>query len=190
MKKRTAFTLMETLITVTILGILASVILPAMQSTNTRTLESAARILAADLRLARSLAIQFNTDYTVRFDQQNNVYEIVHTGTGNPPPITNPLAPNPQDGTYLVELERLGATSSHGNGVSLVAVMLDDSRQPETNVTFGPLGGTGPARSEDTVIWLAKGRPQDVRFVRLTVSWVTGQVWIDESPAESPATEN
>ena len=126
------------------------------------------------------MAIGHNTEWTVRFDFAGNTYELVHTGTGNPPPLNNPLAPAGQlDNRYLVPLGRMGSTSARGNGVRLSGAATKDSRTAVSEVTFGPLGGTGPARGEDTVIWLVTAGTLDVRYVRMVVSWVTGQVWVD-----------
>lgn len=186
-KNRSAFTLVELLIVVSLVGVLVSIAVPAFRSHRTQSLESVARILAADLRLARSQAIQFNTEYTVRFDVANNAYELVHTGTGNPPPLRNPLAPvGEEDGPYRVEVGRLGTPTTGNNGIRLVGAVLEASRQTVDEVTLGPLGGTGPTRTEDTLIGLATKPDEGTRFVLLTVSWINGQVWIDPPRVLSP----
>lgn len=179
-RSRQGFTLVEVLIVVGFLAILASMILPAIRASQTQTLDSSARVLAADLRLARSLAIQFNTEWTVEFDLVNNQYELVHTGSGTPPAARNALAGTGEaGGTYVVALDHLGSSRGGSSGIQLAGAALRDARTDVTDVTFGPLGGTGPGRSEDTVIWLTTGSGDDVRYVRMIVSWVTGQVWVD-----------
>lgn len=175
--KRSAFTLIETLIAVTIMAILATIAVTASGSAGTQTLESVARVMATDLRLARSLAIQYNTEYAVEFDVQNNRYQIVHTGTGTPPPLEDPLTPDGQAGP--IELGRLGTNGMDTNGIQLAAAVLKDAMTSVSDVTFGPLGGTGPARNEDTLVVLSQGTGADLQTVKLTVSWVTGQVWIE-----------
>ena len=174
---RRAFTLVEVLITMMILTIMASVVITSANWGGPQTLESAARVLAADLRLARSLAVQYNTEWSVLFRSSNDSYEIVHTGTGNPPPLEDPLAPAGQG--YRVELNRLGTSTGSDNGIRLAGLALEDSGSNVTDVTFSPLGGTGPLRNENTVILLAGRSGTNVQTVRLTVSWVTGQVWIE-----------
>ena len=92
----------------------------------------------------------------------------------------NPLAgAGAAAGTYVVDLQRLGTTTVGDNGVRLSGAALKTSRTRVTDVTFGPLGGTGPARNEETVIWLTDSNGISTRYIRLTISWVTGQVWID-----------
>lgn len=177
---RKAFTLVEMLIAVTIMGILASVVISASTSGGTQTLESVARVLAADLQLARSLAIQHDTEWTVEFDTDANQYELIHTGNGTPPAPVNPLATaGAKPGTYVVDLQHLGTTTTGDNRVRLSGAALKSSRARVTNVTFGPLGGTGPARNEETVVLLTDSNGVSPRYVRLTISWITGQVWID-----------
>lgn len=185
--RRAGFTLIETLIVITLIAILAAVVLPAARSTEVRSLESAARILAADLRLARSLAVQYNTEWTVEFDVEHNAYELVHTGSGMAPPAPNPLAgASARSEAYRVEWNRWGTAVAGRNGIRFGPITTGSTRQRADDVAFGPQGGTGPARNEDTVIWLLHGRGPDVRGIRLTVSWVAGQVWVDPPQTLTP----
>lgn len=178
--RRAGISLFEILVTVAVLAILAAIVMPAFRSMEAQSLESLARLVAADLRLARNQAIQHNTEYSVQFNIGNNSYQIVHTGTGTPPPLRNPSAGGGTvDGDYTVELSRFGPTRNQSSSVRLVGVATADTNTAKTDVTFGPIGGTGPARSEDTVIWLSYGSGAEARSVRLTVSWITGQVWIE-----------
>lgn len=187
--RRAGFTLIETLIVITLIAILATVVLPAARSTEMKSLESAARILAADLRLARSLAVQYNTQWSIEFDVDENAYELVHTGPGNAPLPPNPLAGSAERSeTYRVDLNRWGAAIRRSSDIRLGPATTLDSKQAVDSVAFGPQGGTGPSRNVDTVIWLLQGSDPDVRAVRLTVSWVTGQVWV--GPPETFTLQN
>jgi type II secretory pathway pseudopilin PulG len=177
--RRSAFTLVDTLTAVGILAILAAVVVPSLQSTGAQTLESSAQVLAADLRLARTQAIGLNTYYTVRFDFANNSYELLHTGTGNPPPLVNMLAPpTATPGPYVVDLDLLGSTAQSAGRPKIAFAELSQSHATAAEVRFGPTGSTGPARTDDTVIWLTAGSGSQTRAICLTVSWVTGQTWI------------
>ncbi len=192
---RSGFTLTEVLIVVTIIAIVGAVVLPSLQATRTHSLESVARILAADLRLARSHAIEYNTDWTVRFDVAAGRYFLEHSGSGSPPAPVNVHASAGQSrDVYVVDLSRLGVSTNTSGGVVLDGVFGSDSNESYSIVTFGPIGGTGPQsgsaanRSEDTVIRLSTGFGSEQRIIRLTVSWVTGQVWISE--LETPTNIN
>jgi prepilin-type N-terminal cleavage/methylation domain-containing protein len=178
-RRNGGFTLVEMLIAITVLAIVASVALTSSEPGQTRALESAARFLAADLRLARSLSIQHNTEYTARFDTAGNRYELVHTGSGNPPPLENPLASRAENAAgYRIEFGRAGLAGG-ANTVRLTRVFLESSGRDVTDVTFGPQGGTGPARADNTLMILTAGSGRAAKSLQVTVSWVTGLVWID-----------
>jgi type II secretory pathway pseudopilin PulG len=179
------------MIVVVVMGILAAIVIPSLRSSHAQSLESTARILAADLRLARSQAVQFNTEYTVQFNLAANSYTIVHTGTGSPPVLKNPLAPAGQElGPYVVDLDSLGSLGVAAGDIRLAGVALKTSQQNVAGIEFGPLGGTGPARNEDTIFWITTGTGNDTRCVRLSVSWVTGQVWVDSPRMLPPGSES
>jgi prepilin-type N-terminal cleavage/methylation domain-containing protein len=186
-RRRAGFTLVELLLLLTIMGIVASIAIPSMQSTGDYTVEAAARIVAADLRLARSLAVEYNTDWTVTFDHTVNIYELSHTGSGTIPVPDNPRArPGDPSGRYVVCIDRLAVSPRAGESLSVGSVEYGPTPTATNHVTFGPLGGTGPQsgssadRAEDTVIWLTIADGDSQRSVPLTVSWVTGQVQIGD----------
>lgn len=184
---RSGYTLIEVLIVVTILGIVASVAVPAMSSPSFHGLKSTGRVCASDLRLASQLAIQYGTTYTVDLDVSGNRYELRHTGTSNPPALQNPnAAPGSIAGKYVVEVGSFGENGSGTQGVRLIGAELKTSRQSVNNISFGPQGGTGPSRTEDTAIWFCRGTGANRQYLRLSVAAVTGQVWIDQ-PSTFPA---
>lgn len=176
-----AFTLTEMLMAVTIVAILGYVLLPAVDSISAQRMDSVAHILSADMNLARSLALQYNTQWSIRFDTKNNGYNLVWTGTGTPSPVPdNPHAIGPPTpGVFHVDIGKLGMSTAGSNGVIFAGAALKTSRTNVPDVTFGPLGSTGPTRSDDTVVWFTWGQGTQTMFSRLTVSWVTGQVWVD-----------
>ncbi len=178
------YTLVEMMIVIVILGILATVAVPAMNNQSTTGLKSAGRVFASDLRLASDLAVQYGTEYTVDFDIARNQYQLRHSGTANPPPLHNPHAPpGTAVGVYVVELGPFGGNGTNPKGLRLLRAELKTSNQSVTNISFGPQGGTGPTRQDDTEIWLCRGSGNALEYLRLTVSAVTGQVWIDQPSA-------
>lgn len=176
---RKAYTVVELLIVIVIVGILASVGISAIESWGEQMLPVAARRLAADLRLARQLAIDQNTTYEVQFDLTGQNYRIVHTGTATVPLLIDPLAPpgSSQSG-YVVPMARYQSRSSQAAGVRFKSVRVPVENRTVTNIPFASTGGTGPTRSADTEITLIHGSGASETSLSLTVSWQTGQVWM------------
>ena len=181
-------TLIELMIAVSIMALLATVVLPSMQTDSSLTLKSTARVLVADLRLARSYALRHGASYRVVFNLKANSYEVEPVDSTSSPQPANPLDPNSTAaGMYQVELDRLAMTSQGGARVRLLGVGLRDSQRPVRDVTFGPAGGTGPDRTEDTLIWLTQNSGENVHYIRIVISWVTGQVWLDAPESYPPS---
>lgn len=173
---RLAFTLVEIMIAIFILSIVAAISLPEVQSHDSQVLRSATQKLAADLRLARSNAIQYGTTYSVKFDFTNGSYEITHTGSGNPPPLKDPLRLKESvDGRYIVDFKDLNLQRSNSSDIRF----RDDQSSANLEIQFNPQGSTGPTRVTDTVIFLKSARHSTGEEIQLTISWVTGQIWIE-----------
>lgn len=179
--RRRGFTLVEMLIVVTVLGILASVILPSMNSTGSLIgLEAAARTLAADLRIARQSAVQYNSSYKVKIDLTANSYQITFAGTGSVPTLTNLLNSSSSTSGNSIDFDQWSASRLKQQRVALAGAALKTSKTSVTDVTFGPAGGTGPSRTEDTVFWLSQGSGNERLSVLVTVSWLTGNVTVGD----------
>jgi len=176
---RHAFTLIELLIVIMLIAILASVSLISTEGSGVLSLEATARIVAADLRLARNYAIKFNTEYSVAFDFDTQSYEILHTGAGSLPVPQNHLAGSAVDSSkYIRTLQKQSLNLPEQ--VYLKEVTLNTSRSNVTDLAFGPMGGTGPARNEDTILILSTARNGTTFYIPITVSWITGQAWIED----------
>ncbi len=74
MKK--AFTLVEVMVVVAVLGVIVAIALPRFGGVNERRLEAEARRIQSDLRLTRRLAITDNSDYILKITPASNVYKI------------------------------------------------------------------------------------------------------------------
>ncbi|MCA9004765.1 MAG: GspH/FimT family pseudopilin [Planctomycetaceae bacterium] len=176
---RNGFTLVELMIVVLLLSILATVSLISTDSSGSLALDATARMLAADLQLARNHAIKFNTEYTVDFDLNAQTYEILHTGAGDLPVPKNNLAGTGVDADRYLKQIQVDSLNLPGQAV-LRQIKLKTSTAAVSDLAFGPLGGTGPARNEDTVLMLTTQKNGNTFYILITVSWVTGQAWVDE----------
>jgi len=78
MKNNTGFTLVEMMVVIGIVAILALITVPNIISWRPKAaLSGAARILKADLELAKSRAIRDNATVTVTFDTASGTYRII-----------------------------------------------------------------------------------------------------------------
>lgn len=81
-----AFTLVEVLIIVVLLGVLAGVVMPSLGDSRALRLREAARLVAADLEFAQSDSIAHGDEpRTVKFDLSTGRYWIAPAGTAQPP---------------------------------------------------------------------------------------------------------
>lgn len=173
------FTLVEMLIVVTIVGLLASVVIPTLSSTSGAvSLEAMARTLAADIRGARQSAVQYNGNFAVTFDLANNSYQTQPVNSGSTPGLVNVLGPSGSGNT--VRLDSFGAGGRNQSRVVIGGVALKTSKASVVDLIFTPSGGTGPIRTQDTVIWLAENTGANRRSILITVSWITGAVTVGE----------
>ncbi len=173
------FTLIEMLIVIMIIAILASASMISTETSGSISLDATARIIAADLRLARNHAIKFNTKYTVQFDLNAQSYEILHTGAGSLPVPKDHLAGSAVDSSKYVRTLQ-NQSLNMPEQVTLRLIKLKTSRSNVLDLEFGPMGGTGPARNEDTMIVLTSTKNGTTFYIPITVSWITGQAWVED----------
>ncbi|QDV54044.1 pilus assembly FimT family protein [Gimesia fumaroli] len=178
-KNRRGFTLIEMLIVIMLIAILVSVSLISTDTSRSMSLDATARMLVSDLRLARNYAIKFNTKYKVIFDLDEQSYEVQHSGSGTLPVPKDNLAGSRVDSDKYIK--RLRSDSLNlPDQVVIRQINLKTSLSDVTELEFGPMGGTGPTRNEDTVLILSTARNGTTFIIPITVSWVTGQAWVEE----------
>lgn len=188
-KPTAAFSLIELLIVVAVMGILIGIVLPHFQPPLSEQLRGAATIVAADLSYARNLAVTNGSTYRTAFDVNGNRYVLTHSGSNSaldtlPSTPFRPSHDAPDEHTCdLDQLPHIG-TTVHVHAVSEGV----GTWKPIDHVEFGPLGGT--TRSEPTRVWLRCGSGPDSRFLPLTVDPITGLVAVGEIQVTDPATND
>ncbi|MBL9031109.1 MAG: type II secretion system protein [Phycisphaerae bacterium] len=158
-----AYTLIELLIAIVLLGIASAVVIPSIGSADALKVQSAVRAIVADINAAQSEALATQRGRAIVFDVAHNKYQIIEVnGT-----TLNPA----QDLIREVQL----VTTGHGLSGTIVAA---DFGGTDTLV-FDELGGpvTGPGSSNPS----AGGTVRVTGFgstFELTVEAYTGRVTV------------
>ncbi len=180
-----AFSLLELLIVICIVGILAGLLMPNLEPSLPDTLNAAAEVVAGDLAYARSLAVANGDAYKLTFDLSRNRYQLSHSGPNaalNLLPrssFRSKLDSTTSQVTDLASLPNMGAVAS------LLGVVTGGAAPASVgNVEFGSLGQT--TQTNPTVIWLAAGANPRKRYLSVTVNATTGLASIGDVQAFTP----
>lgn len=165
-RKRKALTLVEMLIVITLIAIAASLAVPLLGDTAGTRLQSAARLLVADLAFAQIESITHADDpCCVAFDQASGSYTVARSSTPATP-ITNP-------GTNQPYVTQFGiGRASELSGVSIQGYSLDG----DNVLAFGMFGETDQATSA-TITLEANGQSLTVQ-----IDPVSGEASIQAGP--------
>lgn len=184
--ERTAFSLIELLIVIAILGILLAAASPYLTTSVLAQLQMAADVVAGDLEYARGLAVANNSSYRITLSSSTNTYTLQHSGVVT---ALDRLPPSPfykmsADGKQ--QTADLSALPMVAGAVKLAAAMKNPAAPASvTDVEFGPLGGT--TRVEATQIWLCSQGTGTSLFISITVNPTTGLVDVGEVQSATPS---
>lgn len=153
---RKAFTLVELLIVIMLIGIMAVAVVPSVLNTTDTQAVGAARLITGDLQYAQNEAIANQEPVTVTFSASGNSYQLADTSGV----LTNPMS----KGTYSVAF----SASRELSQVDIVAVDFDGA----TTVTFDEMG----APDVGGTITIQAG----ARLMTLTIADATGLVTVSE----------
>jgi prepilin-type N-terminal cleavage/methylation domain-containing protein len=183
---RQAFSLIEVLIVVAVVGILIAIASPYLTSDVPQQLQMAADSVAGDLVYARGLAVANNSTYSITFKNGTNCYVLQHSGTVAalnklpPSPFHTFNSGNTQQTADLARLPMLAGS------VSIAAVQKNPAFPSDvTDLEFGPLGNT--TRSETTLIWLMSKATGTKMYIPISVNPTTGIVDVGSVQAATPA---
>ncbi|MCA9285089.1 MAG: prepilin-type N-terminal cleavage/methylation domain-containing protein, partial [Phycisphaerales bacterium] len=141
---RDAYTLVELLIVVALLGLAGALLVPRLVEPDTLSTQAAVRLIIADLTFAQSDALANQEFRRVQFYDDGSGYCIVRVPESGVDAafdpdtadyINDPLAPVGQFGAYIVKLNEDGRFQ----GVTIESASFDGGQDW---VSYDPLGGT------------------------------------------------
>ncbi|MGB9689948.1 GspH/FimT family pseudopilin [Thermogutta sp.] len=175
MKTRDGVTLLELMIVILLMAIIAGLALPGSQPTVHEQLRAAANIVASELELARSLAVSYNSNYTVFIDDVTNGLALRHTGVNavlNSLPRELITTESSNETVRIVNLTKFRDTI--GDVRIAATAELGAVMRAEKKIEFGPEGM--PTSGLGFIIWLKVGREASTRYVTVIVDGETGKV--------------
>jgi prepilin-type N-terminal cleavage/methylation domain-containing protein len=182
---RRAYSLIELLMVVAIIGVLAGAVIPSISANAGVQLESTAEIVAGDLAYCRSLAVTHNDSYLFTLDAANNRYVITHSGTD---PTLDTLPKSAYRDYHDAATEQttdLDLLPAVAGGVRLVGARTAGTTPATvTTIEFRSLGQT--TRSDRSVVWLMTGSGDGRRFISISVDAVTGLAKIGALQGQAP----
>lgn len=172
---RRAFSLLEAMIVLAVIGLLLAVAIPRSEPTLVEQLRATSRIVAAELQYARSLAVSNNSMYRVAFDPSANELILTHSGTKAELNTLPTSAFHSSHDTATSRRLRLDDLPNLSVPVKLIGATVGTSAlQSAAMVEFGPMGQT--TASAPTTIWLAVTLGNQWRYATITVNPITGLV--------------
>jgi prepilin-type N-terminal cleavage/methylation domain-containing protein len=128
-RKLQAFTLVEILMVVVIIGIAAAIVVPQMSHRDDLKAAAAARVVMSDLMYAQNLAMTRQKSHYLVFDSTGQSYKMV-SGDSMTTAITHPVEKN----DYLMKFGAQGSTGLES--ASLFSATFTGS----TTTTYGTVG--------------------------------------------------
>ena len=125
---RRAYTLVEVLIVVAILGIVSAAVVPSMLSAGAMGVQAAARIIVSDLLYAQNEAIAHQAERRVTFDVGANAYRLVDENGS----ALSVDWKNGKDNNYIIDFTK----DSRFQGVTITSVNFNDGN----TVSYDDLG--------------------------------------------------
>lgn len=163
---RAAFTLIEIMVSLTIIAVVAVVVLPQLRNTDRLRVLAASQILISDIEAAQVLTISFPSEpIVVRFDPDNNRYWLAEASAPDTPIVHQATGED-----YIVVLGEGRADSADGVAMTLTNVT-------DNTVVFNESGSLADFTTAP-IIRLQRGDS----VVELIIAPTTGTV-IEQTPS-------
>lgn len=171
--RRPAYTLVELLVVITILGIMGTMVLPSLGSSNVLRVQAAVRSIVADITFAQSDALAYQQGRAVMFNEEENLYTLVEVHGEDLDADADALYDaQRRDQRYRVNLDEMDFGGARIENVEFNGGL---------NLIFDELGGPVPAGGSDAS---STGGSLEVAGVdsrfRVTVAPFTGRVTVQK----------
>ena len=167
-----AFTLIEILIVVALLGIAATMLIPNMTNMADFETEAAVRVIVSDLTFAQSDAMAHQGGRRMLFDEDGRGYRILFAPYDPATDVLNDPVAFAGDGRYIVDF----VTDTRFREVTVTAVDFDSGN---SYVTFDELGGPIAPDGSSSVGGTITVQGRNQQF-RIEVAAFTGRVTVTE----------
>ncbi len=158
--RRHGFTLIDLLVTITIVAAVAALVVPALMDQDRSRLMAGAVLLASDLELAQVMTISNpQQPVVVRFKPAEAKYWLAYAATPN-----GPMPRNESGEPYLVVFGQGRASTAAGVSMSVDQIAGD-------TLTFLPQGGLADFTAQPTITLTI-----DERWVTLAIAPTTGTI--------------
>lgn len=174
---RQAYTLVEVLVVITILGVAGMMVVPTLGQTDVLRVQGAVRAIVADLTFAQADALAYQEQRAVVFDVSENQYILVAVFDGTVDPALNALFdPQGPGQRYVIDFD----DPAYGNS-QLASPDFDG----DEIIIFDELGGPVLSPGSDTP---ASNGTVDIigasSRMRVTVEAFTGHITVAEVPID------
>lgn len=161
--KRSAYTLIELLIVVTVLGIASAILIPSMGSTGVLRVQAAVRQIVSDITVAQSESLAFQRGRAIIFNTTTNSYQVVEVRGGQIDPVAN-----------LITEISLGSGAVYGD-----ARITEATFDGDATLIFDELGAPtlSPGQSQPTATGILTIEGSGNRF-RIEIDGYTGRVLV------------
>src|SRR5689334_8281489 len=122
-RSRTGYTLVELMMTISVLAIVAAMAIPSFEPDVAASLDSFSDVVAADLSQTRQLAIANNSKYRITFEAAQNRYYYEHSGTNSALNTLTPTIYRHASNTTSRQYFDLTAVPHLGPAVTLTTVL-------------------------------------------------------------------
>ena len=122
--------------------------------------------------------MQYNASYSDTLNLTDNSYTVAAATGVATPGVVNVLSHG--TGGNTIDFDQFSAGRTGQSRVVIGGAALNVAKSSVTDIVFGSTSGTGPTRTQDTVIWLQENTTSDRRSILVTVSWITGAVTVGD----------